>query len=886
MLLRRRFQFLVTLLLLTMCLKPDSVAVAQVHPYDECTTPLDVANGLYYLSTPYSTTSIAPGCTLYHDIWLRYVAPCAGTVSISTCDNEPVQINTSFAVYSGTCASPQLETCRTTGCGNGIQSTGQFTATAGTTYLIRLGSSVNTVGPVTIAIGLITSPANDWCGAASSAGVGTTSFNTACSTNETAGISCFGAGVPVYHDIWYRYQATTAGNTTFSLCGSGFDTRLAVYQDGCPGAGGALLACNDDAGAGSACQGSVQSSLTLVAGAGTTYYVQVGGETAAAFGMGQLAITVNAPPPPSNDTCANATFITDNSDAVYSNAGTTGNDPVPFCSNMGSDIWFVYISSCDGPMVLSTCGSTFNTVMSVHTGECGLLTIVPPIGCWNDSQCTAGGPITQQARGEFIATFGTVYRIRVGGHFGATGVVRLRLTRGAMNQACADATPLSGISTDFDTRCGSTVGPLETGGACASASGGDLRFDVWFRYTSPATAFATFTTCGSAFDTRMAIYGGTCPSSPGSALACNDDATQRLPCEDSPVGESSIRMLLTQGQQYLIRIGGAGTAEGQGVLTITPPGPPPNDACANAQAVTLDTNFDTHLATLDGPAGCPMPNDVWFTYAATCTGPVTVSTCYSPFDTVLAVYTGTCGALSLVAGGCNDNAICPDAPLTPGITSRLEFLATAGTTYRIRVGGINDTSTIGYLSIVRGSQNRGCSAPLLISLGSTPLDTRCGGMDRFDVEACGIDELRSTRWFAFTPPQSGPLTLQTCGTGYNTLIALYSEVHCTPISATFVGCDGDDCGDDAMLTANVTAGLTYMIAVGSETSANSTGTGTLTLSMPNPCPADWNGDGVITSQDFFTFLVAFFNNNADYNHDGQTTSQDFFIFIADFFTGC
>jgi hypothetical protein len=57
------------------------------------------------------------------------------------------------------------------------------------------------------------------------------------------------------------------------------------------------------------------------------------------------------------------------------------------------------------------------------------------------------------------------------------------------------------------------------------------------------------------------------------------------------------------------------------------------------------------------------------------------------------------------------------------------------------------------------------------------------------------------------------------------------------------------------------------------------------------CPCDFNPDGVINSQDFFDFLVAFFASDpsADFNNDTLVNSQDFFDFLTCFFNppkGC
>jgi len=107
-------------------------------------------------------------------------------------------------------------------------------------------------------------------------------FNTTTFSASGEHPGCGGINNPV--DIWYAYTATYTGTGSFDLCGSGFDTRLAIW-DAC---GGSVLACNDNDGP--ACS-STASSIEIPVIAGTTYYVQVGGNNSAT-GSGDLTIFV------------------------------------------------------------------------------------------------------------------------------------------------------------------------------------------------------------------------------------------------------------------------------------------------------------------------------------------------------------------------------------------------------------------------------------------------------------------------------------------------------------------------------------------------------------------------------------------------------------------
>ncbi|MFO0828614.1 MAG: hypothetical protein U0572_10765 [Phycisphaerales bacterium] len=124
---------------------------------------------------------------------------------------------------------------------------------------------------------------------------------------------------------------------------------------------------------------------------------------------------------------------------------------------------------------------------------------------------------------------------------------------------------------------------------------------------------------------------------------------------------------------------------------------PANDECESSMPIGDGTTlFSTIGATTGAPplsTDCEetyathFVGDVWFSYAATCTGTATFATCGgASFDTVIALYANDCdGALTLVA--CDDDA--PECGTASSITARVE----CGARYLLRVGGFVATGT-------------------------------------------------------------------------------------------------------------------------------------------------------------------------------------------------
>lgn len=130
------------------------------------------------------------------------------------------------------------------------------------------------------------------------------------------------------------------------------------------------------------------------------------------------------------------------------------------------------------------------------------------------------------------------------------------------NNDCTDATPIGNGSVAFSTVRATTDGPDEPA-LCSGSGYSNVGSDIWYCYTATCTGHVTVNLCGSAFDTKVAIYNTNaacaCPGGP-SAIACNDDFCSL---------QSQLTFASIAGHKYLIRIGGFGGATGAGTMSVS-----------------------------------------------------------------------------------------------------------------------------------------------------------------------------------------------------------------------------------------------------------------------------------------------------------------------------
>jgi FG-GAP repeat/PASTA domain len=242
------------------------------------------------------------------------------------------------------------------------------------------------------------------------------------------------------------------------------------------------------------------------------------------------------------------------------------------------------------------------------------------------------------------------------------------------NDDFADAEGLDGlIGIAFGTNVGAT---RQTG---EPAHGGDPGSgSVWYRWVAPAGGRVMLTTDGSDFDTLLAAYTGAAVNALTEVASNNDH---------DGLATSEISFAAAGGTTYWIAVDGAGGDAG-GVALFWQLSPP-NDDFAAAQSISGDHGqiAGTTIGATKEPsepnhAGDAGGSSTWYAWTASASGVLTLDTCTTTFDTLLALYTGN-DVAHLTAVASNDDS--PDC----GLASKVAVAVVAGTTYRIAIDGFD-----------------------------------------------------------------------------------------------------------------------------------------------------------------------------------------------------
>jgi hypothetical protein len=455
-----------------------------------------------------------------------------------------------------------------------------------------LGTGQTSIGGRELAGGGGGGPVNDACGNALPIGDGVTAYSTVDAT-QTATMPCAAGGGP---DLWYRYTSLCGADVTVSTCNDAdYDTAIAVW-DGC---GGSAVACNDDF---SGC--GLTSQVSFTAAAGVNYYIQVAGYGGAS-GSGNLTVSSTGL---ANDTCAGALAI-GTGGTEFNTECATQTVTMPCAGGGGPDLWYSYTAPSAGELTVETCGAaTYDTALAIYESCGGTL-----IQC-NDDACSLQSRVT----GTLGA--GQTVVIQVAGYSGAVGSGTLQLAfvpAGEDNDDCAGATLVGEGSHPFSNVGATTDGPDEPG-ACLAFNYSQVGSDIWYEYIPAQGGTATVSLCGSGYDTKLAVYEGTCPAGP-SAIACNDDFCGL---------QSQVEFGVSGGVSYFIRIGGYNGAQGSGTMTISLEGAGCPDETARApENLTIAVDGSDVLlswdAVTESVADCPLSGVSYTIYVADLDGNIT-----------------------------------------------------------------------------------------------------------------------------------------------------------------------------------------------------------------------------------------------------------------------
>jgi len=333
------------------------------------------------------------------------------------------------------------------------------------------------------------------------------------------------------------------------------------------------------------------------------------------------------------------------------------------------------------------------------------------------------------------------------------------------NANCANAPVIT--STPFSEVLDTSQATLEQNEPPLSCLGYPHGASVWYKFTPATDGRILVDLSGTNYGTVVAFFTGTTCGSLTEGWC--DAWSQQI-----PLGVSA-------NVPIYVLVGGAYGYGGELHLSVSFATGLPNDNCAGATDVVLDENnefsqvLDTTDATfeLDEPAlSCLSPAlhgaSVWYAFTANQAGQLQVNTFGSGYDTVLAIFSGTCTSLTELA--CNDDSGGLQSQAALGMAAYQLVLILAGA-YGSYFGGDLHFN----LRFAPRPPNDDCADATLIEAAPfhDSLDVLAATPEAVGEPPISCVPAERSVFYTYTPPRSGSLTVETCGSDFRTVIVVF-----------------------------------------------------------------------------------------------------------------
>jgi len=573
-------------------------------------------------------------------------------------------------------------------------------------------------------------------------------------------------------------------------------------------------------------------------------------------------------PPPTNDYYTNAQVLTGAAGVMRgNNAEATAEPGEPAGYNT---VWYQWTPTTNGPVMFTTGGSGFDTILCVYTGTA--ISNLVSIGCDNNSGTNGSSLLT------FNATNGTTYSISVRGNNGERGFIALSwMQTNGLGQALlpdltmwADSSRnyLYGWILDRTTIPNHTLlrpstaepnigtGPLELRGS-SSAPGvfqriyysgggfydryagtftfhpghGHLHFDDWLvlnlRAALSNDVVGPLVAAGAKMSFAIidvAHYNASLPGSPSAAVYTGgltqgmsvgwadvygqNLAGQWIDITGVPPGRYWLEAVVDPDNSILESNKSNNVAR----ILITL-GAPPNDNLTNATVISgntagiVDYNIDATKETGEpNHAGNAGGHSLWYQWTAPSNMTVTVTTEGSSFNTLLGVYTGS--AVNALTTVVSDD----DVNFTT-LTSTVTFPAVKNTNYWIAVDGFNATNGRIELNFNPAWNDDFAEAVVLTNYSGTTSGSNRGATKQSGEPNHAAFPTSNSIWYSWKPGTNCLITFDTIESGFNAVLAVYTGNAVNAL--TLVTNDNGSVGNLgwSRLTFNAKGGTNYSIAI-------------------------------------------------------------------------